>query len=125
MALTTVVPFRAGGKSRLPAAIRVEVALAMLGDVLEAATAFGPTRLVTADAAARHDTEVTMVPAVAHPLDPLWPATWPTDGRAGGVPAPATVGPSWIQIGTEGGFLPAPGPRARRGRRTGRAGRRR
>ena len=63
---------------------------------------------VTADAAARHDTEVTMVPAVAHPLDPLWPATWPTDGRAGGVPAPATVGPSWIQIGTEGGFLPAP-----------------
>jgi 2-phospho-L-lactate guanylyltransferase len=53
VALTTVVPFRAGGKSRLPATIRVEVALAMLGDVLEAATAFGPTRLVTADAAAR------------------------------------------------------------------------
>ncbi len=37
-----------------------------------------------------------------------WPATWPTDGRAGGVPDPATVGPSMIQIGTEGGFLPAP-----------------
>ena len=53
MTVTTVVPFRAGGKSRLPAAIRVGVALAMLGDVLEAATAFGPTRLVTADAAAR------------------------------------------------------------------------
>ena len=36
---TVVVPFRAGGKSRLPAEIRVEVALAMLGDVLEAASA--------------------------------------------------------------------------------------
>lgn len=47
-----VVPFRAGGKTRLPPAVRVEVALAMLGDVLEAATAFGPTRLVTADPAA-------------------------------------------------------------------------
>ena len=50
---TVVVPFRSGGKSRLPADIRVEVALAMLGDVLGAATAFGPTRLVTADPAAR------------------------------------------------------------------------
>ncbi len=34
--------------------------------------------------------------------------TWPTDGREGGVPDPATQGPSFIQIGTEGGFLPAP-----------------
>ena len=34
--------------------------------------------------------------------------TWPTDGREGGVPDPATTGPAWIQIGTEGGFLPAP-----------------
>ncbi len=50
---TTVVPFRSGGKSRLPAAIRVEVALAMLGDVLEAASAFGPTLLVTGDPGAR------------------------------------------------------------------------
>jgi len=50
---TTVVPFRAGGKSRLPASLRVEVALAMLGDVLDAVTAFGPVRLVTADPAAR------------------------------------------------------------------------
>ena len=30
------------------------------------------------------------------------------DGRAGGVPDPATAGPSFIQIGTEGGFLPKP-----------------
>ena len=49
--VAVVVPFRAGGKSRLPAEVRVEAALAMLGDVLEAATAVGPTRLVTADAA--------------------------------------------------------------------------
>ncbi|HEY5532500.1 MAG TPA: hypothetical protein VIK22_10945 [Candidatus Anoxymicrobiaceae bacterium] len=34
------------------------------------------------------------------------PATWPTDGRAGGVPDPTSVGPTMYQIGTEGGFLP-------------------
>ena len=50
--ITVVVPFRAGGKSRLPASIREEVALAMLGDVLEAAAALGPVRLVTAAAGA-------------------------------------------------------------------------
>jgi FtsP/CotA-like multicopper oxidase with cupredoxin domain len=37
-----------------------------------------------------------------------WPATWPTDGRDGGVPDPTTAGPSMIYIGTEGGILPAP-----------------
>jgi FtsP/CotA-like multicopper oxidase with cupredoxin domain len=52
--------------------------------------------------------EVSMTPAVPHPTDPLWPATWPTDGRAGGVPDPAVSGPKMIQIGTEGGLLPAP-----------------
>jgi len=35
------------------------------------------------------------------------PSTWPTDGRDGGVPDPNAVGPSMIQIGNEGGFLPA------------------
>ena len=30
------------------------------------------------------------------------------DRREGGVPDPATAGPQWIQIGTEGGFLPKP-----------------
>ncbi len=50
-------------------------------------------------------TEVKMVPAVP---TVGWPATWPTDGRAGGVPDPTTAGPSMIQVGTEGGFLPAP-----------------
>jgi 2-phospho-L-lactate/phosphoenolpyruvate guanylyltransferase len=44
-----IVPFRSGGKTRLPAEIRGEIALAMLGDVLEAAVAYGPTRLVTDD----------------------------------------------------------------------------
>jgi FtsP/CotA-like multicopper oxidase with cupredoxin domain len=36
------------------------------------------------------------------------PATWPTDGREGGVPDFAMRGPAFIQIGTEGGFLPSP-----------------
>jgi PKD repeat protein/FtsP/CotA-like multicopper oxidase with cupredoxin domain len=49
--------------------------------------------------------EVPMVPAT-----PIlgFPASWPTDGRDGGVPDPAAAGPDWIQIGTEGGLLPAP-----------------
>ncbi len=37
-----------------------------------------------------------------------WPSKWPTDGRDGGVPDPTLAGPSITQIGTEGGFLPAP-----------------
>ena len=58
--------------------------------------------VITADG--RSKTEVSMVPAVP---TPGFPATWPTDGREGGVPDPATRGPSFIQIGNEGGFLPA------------------
>ena len=50
-------------------------------------------------------TEVKMVPATA---TPGFPEFWPADGRAGGAPDPALAGPEWIQIGTEGGFLPAP-----------------
>ena len=50
-------------------------------------------------------TEVKMVPAIAATG---FPSYWPKDGREGGVPDPATRGPSFIQIGTEGGFLPAP-----------------
>ena len=50
---TVVVPFRSGGKSRLPAAVRVEAALAMLGDVLDAVVAHTDhARLVTDDPAA-------------------------------------------------------------------------
>jgi FtsP/CotA-like multicopper oxidase with cupredoxin domain len=52
--------------------------------------------------------EVPMTAAVAHPSNKSWPAAWPTDGRDGGVPAPSARGPKFIQIGTEGGFLPAP-----------------
>jgi FtsP/CotA-like multicopper oxidase with cupredoxin domain len=47
--------------------------------------------------------EVPMVPAVA---TVGYPATWPKDGRDGGVPDPTKAGPQIIQIGTEGGFLP-------------------
>jgi FtsP/CotA-like multicopper oxidase with cupredoxin domain len=35
-----------------------------------------------------------------------WPATWPTDGRDGGVPTPGAAGPKLLQIGSEGGLLP-------------------
>ncbi|NPV09170.1 MAG: multicopper oxidase domain-containing protein [Anaerolineae bacterium] len=54
--------------------------------------------VVTSDG--RTNTEVKMVPATI--------PNWATDNREGGVPDPATAGPNWIQIGTEGGFLPAP-----------------
>jgi len=52
-------------------------------------------------------TEVRMVPAT-NPLPAGYPADWPTDGRAGGAPDPALMGPSFLQIGTESGFLPKP-----------------
>jgi FtsP/CotA-like multicopper oxidase with cupredoxin domain len=50
-------------------------------------------------------TEVKMVPALQ---TPGFPATWPNDGRVGGVPDPATAGPDIVQIGSEGGLLPVP-----------------
>jgi FtsP/CotA-like multicopper oxidase with cupredoxin domain len=49
-------------------------------------------------------TEVRMVPAAP---TPGFPATWPTDGRGGGVPDPATAGPDMVQIANEAGLLPA------------------
>jgi len=33
---------------------------------------------------------------------------WAADGRAGGAPDPRNAGPAWIEIGSEGGLLPAP-----------------
>jgi FtsP/CotA-like multicopper oxidase with cupredoxin domain len=57
------------------------------------------------DAPAAELTEVAMV--LAAPTAGF-PEAWPTDGREGGVPDPATSGPAMIQIGTEGGFLPEP-----------------
>jgi FtsP/CotA-like multicopper oxidase with cupredoxin domain len=59
----------------------------------------------TTDADIPHCTEVKMVPAA--PNTGL-PANWPQDGREGGVPDPATTGPDFIAIGSEGGFLPMP-----------------
>ena len=47
--MLTVIPFRAGGKSRLPRSLRRDLALAMLGDVLDAALELGPARIVTDD----------------------------------------------------------------------------
>jgi len=52
------------------------------------------------------NTEVKMVPA--QPGGVGKPATWPEDGRPGGVPDWNTAGPNWIMIGSEGGFLPRP-----------------
>jgi FtsP/CotA-like multicopper oxidase with cupredoxin domain len=63
-------------------------------------------------------TEISMVPAVVNPAIPF-PSSWlvsggPTlppdimDNRIGGIPDPRVIGPSIIQIGTEGGFLPMP-----------------
>lgn len=52
------------------------------------------------------NSEVKMVPATPGGLGK--PATWPEDGRAGGVPDWTMAGPSWIMIGSEGGFLPRP-----------------
>ncbi len=66
-------------------------------------------------------TEIKTLPASAN-FAALnnWPPLWPTDGRDGGVPDPGVctgtgatltctnLGPSFLQIGTEGGFLPKP-----------------
>jgi FtsP/CotA-like multicopper oxidase with cupredoxin domain len=48
--------------------------------------------------------EVPMVQAVR---TAGYPAEWPTDGRDGGVPDPAAAAGGFMQIGTEGGVLPA------------------
>ena len=73
----------------------------------------------TGGPAAPNCTEVAMVPAVPSSAYPF-PTDWSTpsdggsvrpdilDGRVGGVPDPRYLGPDWIQIGTEGGLLPAP-----------------
>ncbi len=78
-----------------------------------------PTSGTTATASAKvylDPTEVGMVPATLGAAK--FPAAWKEqasgmtpdilDSRPGGVPDPCTIGPSMIQIGTEGGFLPAP-----------------
>ena len=44
-----VIPFRSGGKTRLPTGIRIELSLAMLCDVISAAAPVGRVRVVTDD----------------------------------------------------------------------------
>ncbi len=73
--------------------------------LLEPATLCGGHRLYPRDVPLAPNSEVKMVPAV---LTPGFPDGWPADDRVGGAPDPATRGPAMIQIGTEGGFLPAP-----------------
>ena len=54
-----------------------------------------------------NDANAGEVPMVGAVPNAGLPATWPTDGRDGGVPNPMAVGPKWYQIGTESGLLPA------------------
>ena len=79
---------------------------------------YGATAAGAACASGVHGTctEVKMVPAVpttvCASLNPnlpagCFPTGWPMDARDGGVPDPATVGPSMILIGSESGLLPA------------------
>ena len=83
------------------------------------AGATGPPTLCTNNATVTPDrcTEVAMVPFnSAQNVATPFPSWWYTiisngftfDDRAGGVPDPRYRGPAMIQIGTEGGFLPAP-----------------
>ncbi len=68
---------------------------------------FWNLQFYVADPAA--STEVKMVPAIPATADVGDPDfLWPADSREGGVPDPTRRGPAMVQIGTEGGFLPAP-----------------
>ena len=53
------------------------------------------------------NTEVPMVDAVQPVVNPAYGLNT-YDGRPGGIPDPAAIGPNIIQIGTEGGFLAQP-----------------
>ncbi|MDZ4167183.1 MAG: cell wall-binding repeat-containing protein [Coriobacteriia bacterium] len=103
-------PMLLTNRDSLPAETR-DALVAHTWDI-EQAYVFGGTSVVTPatfnaiQAALAKMTEVKMVPA--SPTQTNFPADWPTDGRAGGVPDPDTAGPAFVQIGTEGGFLPAP-----------------
>jgi len=79
-------------------------------------TAVGGVRATATATIYTGTSEVGMVPAVQGAAD--FPTGWTVqtlgqpgnilDGRFGGVPDPRLIGPSMIQIGTEGGFLPSP-----------------
>ena len=98
-----------------------------MGDVVTAAiTSATGTGAALGAVSISVGTEVKMVPAapieatglaacavdangvdIAPPYAPAClPSTWPTDGRAGGVPDATQAGPKIFQIGNEGGLLP-------------------
>jgi FtsP/CotA-like multicopper oxidase with cupredoxin domain len=60
-----------------------------------------PARLCDGSVAVANCTEVKMVPVGVAPANQY-------GDTPSGIPDPATAGPAWIQIGTEGGFMPAP-----------------
>jgi FtsP/CotA-like multicopper oxidase with cupredoxin domain len=102
-------PMLLGATSALPPTTQ-NLLRSVRWDVLDA-NVYGGTAVVSPQTyaavvkALENLSEVRMVPASA---TPGFPETWPTDGRAGGVPDPKTAGPDFVQIGTEGGFLPMP-----------------
>jgi 2-phospho-L-lactate guanylyltransferase len=65
---TVIIPFRSGGKSRLPDGLRIEASIAMLLDVIEVAAAHAEhVRLVTNDAAASGEAGAVGVQVVPDP----------------------------------------------------------
>ena len=64
-----------------------------------------PTSTTPSSGPVENCTEVKMIPVPPTP-DPL--ATNQFADTPSGIPDPATKGPVWIQIGTEGGFMPKP-----------------
>ena len=73
-------------------------------------TEMGGGGLVTADLTSSLYDPVTGLPFNVDSTGarvPCWPTGWPTDGREGGVPDPSTAGPAIVQIGAEGGLMPA------------------
>ncbi len=71
-----------------------------------------PTEIKMVDAIPRPNCSGTVTTncVCTPPFTPVgcFPSTWPTDGRIGGVPDPAGAGPEMVQIGSEGGLIPAP-----------------
>jgi 2-phospho-L-lactate guanylyltransferase len=83
--MLVVIPFREEGKSRLPQELRREVALAMLGDVVEAATSVGDVRVVTADPAGRLVADELGATLVDDPGEGQGPAVAAALERADGI----------------------------------------
>jgi FtsP/CotA-like multicopper oxidase with cupredoxin domain len=65
-----------------------------------------PNSLFTATVGGNRTAAAGEVPMVSAIQTDGFPADWPTDGRAGGVPDPAASVGQFLQIGTESGVLP-------------------